>query len=72
MAFDVVLQDGKTSVILATENDHIYVVQAILLAGAEVNVADKVGSEAMTEDTVVEKLWREVRSARVSPSRGVD
>ena len=45
-----VSQHGMTPLLFASQNGHVEVVNALLAAGANVQAADEVGSEAMMED----------------------
>ena len=57
---ECVSQHGMTPLLFASQNGHVEVVNALMAAGADVQAADEVGSEAMMEDNMVEKLWDEV------------
>ena len=60
VCYECVSQLGMTPLLFASRNDHVEVVNALLAAGADVQAADEVGSEAMMEDNMAEKLWDEV------------
>ena len=54
---ECVSQHGMTPLLFASQNGHVEVVNALMAAGADFHAADEVGSEAMIEDIMVEKLW---------------